>query len=185
MRRTASARVCPVSARRSSICLSMSSGRRTSTGVPIRFAGMTQDDIANEGAIAMTSGKAAMPTAPPSRCTDPTCHAIAIAHGRCAAHQRPAWQHRKDSHWAGGSTRRWRKGRADYLRDHPFCAVCGRIANTVDHIIPIESGGAIWDRSNWQSLCTEHHDVKTKRERSAHQPNTKESPWRASPHTRP
>lgn len=113
-----------------------------------------------------------MPTAPPSRCTDPTCHAIAIAHGRCAAHQRPAWQHGSAGDRSLSSkitgTRRWQKIRETQLRQHPFCqdGDCDALAVEVDHVIPVSRGGPPWDRSNHQSLCGEHHDEKSIRERA-------------------
>ena len=68
--------------------------------------------------------------------------------------------------------RRWRKARKAFLAQHPWCVECEKtggdsIARVVDHIAP--HGGDVklfWDRSNWQSLCTRHHNRKTSRERN-------------------
>ena len=55
----------------------------------------------------------------------------------------------------------WRETREAYLAEHPFCVVCGRPAEVVDHIIPIADGGARLDWSNLQALCATHHSRKT------------------------
>jgi 5-methylcytosine-specific restriction protein A len=41
-------------------------------------------------------------------------------------------------------------------------------ATTVDHIRPHRGDyDLMWDESNWQSLCTWHHNVKTAKEDGA------------------
>lgn len=60
--------------------------------------------------------------------------------------------------------------RARWLSLHPLCAHCeqaGRVtlADEVDHIVPLIEGGAD-DESNFQSLCSPCHKVKTAREAS-------------------
>lgn len=57
------------------------------------------------------------------------------------------------------------KRRGEWMRDHPLCRICeaagiARIADELDHIQPLALGGAD-DRSNWQSLCIEHHRAKS------------------------
>ena len=47
-----------------------------------------------------------------------------------------------------------------------FCRVCGRKAQCVDHIVPIESGGGD-DRANLQALCNRCHSQKTRREQQS------------------
>jgi len=59
---------------------------------------------------------------------------------------------------------RWRRHKEDYLIENPECVVCGRMANTVDHIIPIRLGGSRWKWSNLQSMCTSCHNSKTAKE---------------------
>jgi len=46
------------------------------------------------------------------------------------------------------------------------CAVlgCTNYGGTIDHIVPIAAGGAVYDRANLQVLCRQHHDQKTGRE---------------------
>jgi 5-methylcytosine-specific restriction enzyme A len=62
---------------------------------------------------------------------------------------------------------RWQKQRAHYLREHPLCVECMRLGHTVpasvvDHIKPHRGDEALFnDESNWQSLCTMHHNIKT------------------------
>ncbi|MGA1073424.1 MAG: HNH endonuclease signature motif containing protein [Pseudohongiellaceae bacterium] len=58
----------------------------------------------------------------------------------------------------------WRKARTAYIRNHPECVDCGRIASVVDHIEPVRLGGEFWDSSNWQSMCTRCHNAKSGRE---------------------
>lgn len=66
-----------------------------------------------------------------------------------------------------GYDRRWREARARYLLDHPLCVECETIgqvtaATVVDHIKPHRGDEVLfWDESNWQPLCTYHHNVKT------------------------
>lgn len=62
------------------------------------------------------------------------------------------------------NTARWRKLRMMQLRRYPICAQCGGAANTVDHKIPIEQGGDVWDFKNLQTLCFECHQLKRAKE---------------------
>lgn len=55
------------------------------------------------------------------------------------------------------------KLRAQVLREEPFCRVCGRPSETVDHIIPKAWGGTD-DRNNLQGLCKRCHNKKTRQE---------------------
>lgn len=64
--------------------------------------------------------------------------------------------------------RHWQKKRLAQLQREPLCRRCkaaSRItpAKHVDHIIPLEKGGAD-DPSNYQSLCHSCHSVKTRTE---------------------
>lgn len=68
-----------------------------------------------------------------------------------------------------GSTRAWRKIRERTLkRDKGLCVEClalghVRVATEVDHITRREDGGTD-EMSNLDSLCTECHRAKTKKE---------------------
>ncbi|WP_316394934.1 HNH endonuclease signature motif containing protein [Bradyrhizobium sp. 33ap4] len=53
----------------------------------------------------------------------------------------------------------WQKARSGFLASHPNCAMCGKPATVVDHINPHRGDKALfWDKSNWQPLCTHHHN---------------------------
>ena len=60
----------------------------------------------------------------------------------------------------------WRKLREEKLRKNPICEQCIRIgliipAQVVDHIVPINKGGAALDIDNLQSLCNPCHNRKS------------------------
>ena len=68
--------------------------------------------------------------------------------------------------------RRWRKGRRQFLVEHPLCAMCleegtETLAVEVDHIIPHKGDPVLfWDTKNWQGLCKFHHQsIKARMER--------------------
>lgn len=53
-----------------------------------------------------------------------------------------------------GYDAKWRKGRAQYLSQHPICVRCGGIATVVDKVVPHkEDANLFWTISNWQPLC--------------------------------
>jgi 5-methylcytosine-specific restriction protein A len=80
------------------------------------------------------------------------------------AHERKAEvDRRRPGSRQRGYTSKWEKARAAFLRAHPYCH-CGAAATEVDHAIPVALGGAMWDETNWQSLCRSHHSAKTMRE---------------------
>ncbi len=43
-------------------------------------------------------------------------------------------------------------------------AACQRLATEVDHMRPLAQGGPKWEQANLQSLCHDHHVLKTTRE---------------------
>lgn len=60
----------------------------------------------------------------------------------------------------------WRKLRAQKLLMNPLCEECERKgiltpAQMVDHIVPINKGGAALDIDNLQSLCNPCHNRKS------------------------
>lgn len=64
----------------------------------------------------------------------------------------------------------WRKLRAVKLEQEPMCEEClqaGRItpAQMVDHIVPINKGGAGLDMDNLQSLCNACHARKSAKDK--------------------
>lgn len=59
------------------------------------------------------------------------------------------------------NSRAWRNARAKIKRAEPFCRVCGKKADVIDHIIPIKFGGDKLNPKNLQSLCHKCHNEKT------------------------
>ena len=55
----------------------------------------------------------------------------------------------------------WQKLRRYKLAGDPFCVVCNRSADQVDHIVPINDGGDRLDPRNLQSMCQGCHSRKT------------------------
>lgn len=96
-------------------------------------------------------------------------------------------QERRGSARQRGYTWQWQKARAAFLAepDHQFCIECQklgmlnpgtmrmdgsretnrrRIGLRIDHIIPHRGDQQrFWDRSNWQQLCADHHDIVKQR----------------------
>lgn len=46
-----------------------------------------------------------------------------------------------------------------YLQDNPYCVICGKKADTIDHIIPVSKGGRTI-KENYQSMCQFHNQQK-------------------------
>lgn len=64
----------------------------------------------------------------------------------------------------------WRKVRTLKLQQNPMCEECernGRLtpAQMVDHIVPINKGGAMLDMENMQSLCNACHNRKSAKDK--------------------
>ena len=71
------------------------------------------------------------------------------------------------SHWPY-STQHWQRLRAAKLQLNPLCEYCPKGTRTtakyVDHKIPIQKGGEVWDMTNLASCCGPCHSRKTARE---------------------
>lgn len=75
-----------------------------------------------------------------------------------------AYERRRGNASKRGYGHKWRKERARYLRDNPYCCIdsCHALATVVDHIEPHQGDQKLfWRRSNWQPMCKHHHDSKT------------------------
>lgn len=64
----------------------------------------------------------------------------------------------------------WRKLRAKFIAANPLCAEClkrGVVtpARVVDHILPINMGGAALSEDNLQALCDRCHNIKSARDK--------------------
>ncbi len=106
------------------------------------------------------------------QCSAGGCNDIAVAGTyRCERH-RVTYTPKKryEHHYHDGkkiySSTRWVKLRRQFLNHNPLCAhhlVQGINipGHTVDHIIEIKDGGAIWDIDNLQTLCNACHNTKT------------------------
>lgn len=113
-----------------------------------------------------------MPSAPPSRCTDPTCRALATQRGRCDEHQPKAWSNRptmRERYGVSSGTWRSLKRRVD-RRDNGHCYYCGGTpdegeALQLDHLVPIAEGGSVVDLDNLGLIHAEPcHAEKSKAE---------------------
>ena len=88
-----------------------------------------------------------------------------MAHGRCAAHQRPrAPEQNRPSARERGYTAEWNRIRNQYLRANPSCEFCGAEARQVHHVVRIEDGGTHdWD--NLRAVCMSCHNRLTAQRR--------------------
>ena len=58
--------------------------------------------------------------------------------------------------------RRWARVRRAVLDAANWrCAICGRYANEVDHVVALRRGGVPYDPSNLQAICKTDHILKT------------------------
>jgi 5-methylcytosine-specific restriction protein A len=96
-----------------------------------------------------------VPYAAPRICS--RCRQLAPAGQRCDC--RPAWEGTQQR----GHGRKWSRYRLSQLKAHPICQHpgCRMLATEVDHRIPLAEGGARFDFTNMQSLCSEHHQQKS------------------------
>ena len=107
-----------------------------------------------------------MPKRAKSICRHPACGVLLDSPGYCAKHVRAIEAKRENSSQRGYG-HKWRKAREGFLRSYPLCVkheARGQIvlATVVDHIVPHRGDKELfWDRSNWQPLCKQCHDIKT------------------------
>lgn len=114
-----------------------------------------------------------MPTLPLPKCKVALC--MDRVHKRqssyCLKHQREMYtQEQERTYDPFYSKKAWKVVRLKQLRDQPWCARCLLTdkltkANTVDHIIPRQSGGSDYSADNLQSLCFHCHQMKRSKER--------------------
>jgi 5-methylcytosine-specific restriction protein A len=91
---------------------------------------------------------------------------MASYRGRCPEHSRER-PHVIRSKEEGRiyDRRRWALLRRKRLSLNSICQACGdELARDVDHVVPIEQGGAPFDLANTQALCGSCHSKKTNRE---------------------
>ena len=70
-------------------------------------------------------------------------------------------------------TQQWKATRRYHIQRNPLCVECKikekRIVAgaVVDHIIPIRQGGQPFDFKNLQTLCSDHHNKKSRQEKDS------------------
>lgn len=107
-------------------------------------------------------------------CTYPKCKVIIDYYGdaRCPEHATTSKPKKRvlEHHYIDGKyiyhTSMWRRLSKQKRQDNPYCEHCAKnkratIAQMVDHIVPIEFGGAPFNIDNLQSLCHRCHAIKT------------------------
>lgn len=103
-----------------------------------------------------------MPRRPKTACQHPGCPEL-VEYGQkyCDKH-RSLHPEPVRSASARGYGSKWQRESKMFLRARPLCAMCGRRATVVDHIVPHRGDQKLfWSRSNWQPLCKPCHDKKT------------------------
>ena len=78
------------------------------------------------------------------------------------------------------SRRRWARVRLAVLdRDGWRCQTCSKAGRLeVDHRVPLERGGAVYDLGNLQALCRGCHIAKTRAEKLGKPPSREVLDWR-------
>lgn len=114
-----------------------------------------------------------MPAAAPRPCTYPGCSVLVFdGTGRCPKHPDQRWQNKRTDVKRKLTGRALQRARALLFQTQPFCAgpdsECERAGRSrpwqeMDHKMPLSQGGSD-DPSNWQGLCRECHDAKTRAE---------------------
>lgn len=100
-----------------------------------------------------------MPSKPKRSCSVADCPRLVVT-GRCPQHALPRPVDIRPSSTQRGYGSKWRFIRAQYLKAHSFCVVCGAPSTEPDHIIPRARGGTdVW--TNLRALCHSCHSRKT------------------------
>ena len=89
-----------------------------------------------------------------------------VATGERCAHMIQRDRERKARHDATrpsarerGYTTKWERERAEYLKAHPRCVMCGAPSTIVHHKTPHRGDKRLfWSRSNWAAVCQPCHD---------------------------
>lgn len=109
-----------------------------------------------------------MPSKPPRICG---CgHRVAAGipcpcEAKRAAERKARFDKKRPSATARGLGADWRKLRAEHLKRHPWCRLCGAQATDVDHIVPRRiAPERRLDPTNLQSLCKSCHSGAKQRE---------------------
>ena len=172
-------RLCGTGHRSSAVALHHGRGKQAKAqGTRQRYATTEAPEAPAHGALVAVSvpGTVSMPTKPLRPCMTPRCPTL-VASGRCPACQAPVRQHER--RFARGetayNTARWRRARAQFIAEHPYCvhkgqdSRCTLLTEVVDHRLPHRGDPVLfWDRANWQPLCHPCHNRKTATETGWH-----------------
>lgn len=113
-----------------------------------------------------------MVSEPKRPCRHPGCSVLLSGGGLCDRHRKRR-QRQQDQRRGSAASRlygaAWRKARALFLSENPWCVHCLArgsnfkvVATVVDHIVPHRGDLKLfWDQENWQALCKPCHDIKT------------------------
>src|SRR5262245_6707807 len=99
-----------------------------------------------------------MPSLRAKVCGAPGCVKVVSGENYCPACKAKKHREFQDTRAAQPYDSRWRRVAKAFRQRNPLCAMCAekgivREGNLVDHIVPVSAGGAMWDESNWQTLC--------------------------------
>lgn len=110
---------------------------------------------------------------PPFQCSNPWCANGAERGGKCRACRLEVQAERtaeRASPEERGYGPAWRRFRKWFIARNPLCGHCEkegltRLARELDHIKPLDEGGALLDAENVQGLCHRHHRIKTEQDK--------------------
>lgn len=113
-----------------------------------------------------------MPSKPKVPCRHPGCPALVPVGAKYCEVHRKAHPEETRSAYTRGYGKAWQRESRRFLQAHPLCVQCakeGRYvkAVVVDHITPHRGDPTLfWAQTNWQALCKQCHDRKTRTEDS-------------------
>lgn len=97
-------------------------------------------------------------------CLHPGCGELVKIGKYCDKHKPPprVYDDKRQSAARRGYGSKWRKYAHFFLAKHPYCNICGGLAQCVDHITPHKGDKQLfWDTENHQALCFSCHSRKT------------------------
>jgi 5-methylcytosine-specific restriction protein A len=100
-----------------------------------------------------------MPYRASAPCSMQGCPALAVRAGRCAQHQRKQAERNeapRESPSARGYDSNWNQTRTRFLRENPYCEICGDPSEEAHHHTELRQGGTNED-SNLVALCHSCH----------------------------
>jgi len=101
---------------------------------------------------------------PVKLCLEPRCGNKAETRGRCRVHATEHRRYQRSPNDAFYGSKTWKMARRAKLLADPLCeyrfedgTTCGRLADSVHHVVPLEDGGSKRDSVNLMSVCRPHH----------------------------